>query len=187
MSILARSFPALPEHLSVELSTTEVLALTLDAKVRDLEAQLATSERAAADAQLLAEREILAAARLREEISGWRSLRRWLQEDGPVTEPAESGWTSAVGPLPASVLPRSTDPIIAAWLDLIHARQDVLAERLSTIVGALAALPEDLAGSLLPLLRGEVGEGLAKALLHGRQGACSLCRGEGCASPSCRG
>ena len=83
MSAFARSFPAIPEHSHVELSTAEVLALTLDAKVRDLEAQLATRERAAGDAQLLAEREILAAGRLREEISGWRNLRRWLAEDGP--------------------------------------------------------------------------------------------------------
>lgn len=83
MSAFARSFPAIPEHSHVELSTAEILEQTVDAKIRELEGRLADRERAAVDAQLLAEREILSAGRLREEIAGWRNLRRWLAEDGP--------------------------------------------------------------------------------------------------------
>lgn len=104
-------------------------------------------------------------------------------------DPAQSGWTSVVGPLPTSVLPRPEDLTVARWLDLIHTRQDVLAERVATIARALAALPEDLAASLIIATRREMSEGLARAHLAGRQGAvpapCSLCRGEGCESPTC--
>ena len=100
--------------------------------------------------------------------------------------PALAGWSSIPGALPTAVLAPITDPVLRGWLELILLRQEVLAVHQEAIVRRLAALPEDLAGSLIASLRSEVSEGLAKAHLAGRQGACSLCRGEGCESETCR-
>lgn len=78
-----------------------------------------------------------------------------------MTNPVERGWTSAVGPLPQSILP-----------------------------GRLPASPDALAEALIAAVRREISAGLARAYLAGVQAAssdpCSLCRGTGCASPTCR-
>ncbi len=87
--------------------------------------------------------------------------------------PNFAGWTSILGPLPTSILPRLADPALQGVIDLILLRQETLAVNQDAIVRRLAALPTAVAASLIPLLSGERSEGLAAAYLAGCQAARS--------------
>lgn len=97
-----------------------------------------------------------------------------------MSDPTQSGWTSSVGPLPRTILP--TDPVLSGWLDMVETRLQCVHVELDAIRAALLALPDEL----LVLVRSELGVAVGRAYLEGRREACSLCRGVGCESPSCR-
>jgi hypothetical protein len=95
--------------------------------------------------------------------------------------PNFASWSSIIGALPTAILPAITDPVLRGWLELILLRQEVTHVACDAIVRRLDSLPEALAASLI------AGEGPAGAPRAGYQAACSLCRGEGCESATCRG
>lgn len=92
----------------------------------------------------------------------------------PTPTPNFAAWSSTIGALPTAVLSPVADPVIRAAFDLILLREEMLAVRQEAITRRLDSQPEDLAASLIPTLRAEISEGLAKAYLAGYQAACSL-------------